>query len=127
MKIKQWWWLASVLLMAQAATGDELTFGSCQGTVTTEYLQRADEADIKATVENPDCGASLGSYIVEATIKADGATETEKLRFEETWQRDDDQPVIIEKRYPIGDDVELKRIRIRKVACTCSEAPSDAE
>ena len=51
----------------------------------------------------------------------------EKLRFEETWQRDNDQPVIIEKRYPIGDDVELKRIRIRKVACACSEAPSEAE
>ncbi len=121
MKTRHWSWLASILLVMQTATGEELTFGSCQASISFTYLQRAAEADVKATVENEDCAASSGSYVVQLTIKADGAMETEKLRFEESWQRDNDRPVVVEKRYPIGGNVDLVRVRIRKLTCRCAD------
>jgi hypothetical protein len=123
------WWLTGILLATQAsaAAGEEFVFGGCESTASIEYFQRGAEADIKATVENPDCAASSGSFVVEITIRADGATESTKLRFAEQWQRDDDAPVVIERRYPIGDDVDLLRARIRKLACRCSDDSPDTE
>lgn len=116
------WWLTGILLAAHASTmaGEEIVFGGCEATGTIEYFQRGAEADVKAAVENPDCAASSGSFVVEITIRADGATERVKLRFEEQWERDNDAPVIIERRYPIGDDVDLLRVRVRNLSCDCA-------
>jgi hypothetical protein len=72
-------------------------------------------------VENPNCAKSSGSFVVEVTIKADGENEPEKLRFEETWERDGAHPVVLQRRYAIGDGVQLMRIRIRRLTCSCDE------
>jgi hypothetical protein len=135
MKTGYRWFLAGTLLAMQgsATAGEELVFGGCEASASMEYFQRGAEADVKAKVDNADCAASSGSFVVEVTIRADGETESVKLRFEEEWHRDDDAPVDVERRYPIGDDVDLLRVRIRKLSCDCAAddtspaSPPDAQ
>jgi hypothetical protein len=98
----------------------------CTASASIAYLQRGAEADVEVTIENNDCAASTGTYAIEATIKADNADAPEKLTFPETWSRGDDQPVFVARRYPIGDDVDLLRLKIRKLRCTCAEAAEPA-
>lgn len=129
MKIRYRRWPAAIFLATcvSATAGEELVFGGCEASASIEYFQRGAEADVKAAVENPDCAASSGRFVVEITVRADGATENAKLRFEEQWQRDDDAPVLSERRYPIGDNVDLLRVRIRKLSCSCADVSSDTE
>jgi hypothetical protein len=101
----------------------------CEATAVLEYFQRGGEAEVEATIENPDCAASSGEFIIETTVRADGQMDSNKLSFPETWSRDDEDPVVITKRYPIGDNVDLMRVKVRKLRCECSKeaAKSDAD
>ena len=101
----------------------------CEATAVLEYFQRGGEAEVEATIENHDCAASSGEFTIETTVRADGQMDSEKLSFPETWSRDDEDPVVITKRYPIGDNVDLMRVKVRKLRCECSKetAESDAD
>jgi hypothetical protein len=105
---------------AVAAAAEEYASQTCTATAAFDYFQRGAEAQVEARIDNPHCAASSGSFIVEITIKADNADAAEKLRFEEAWDRSDDQTIVFARRYPIGDDVDLLRIRIRKLSCDCA-------
>ncbi len=100
---------------------------ACEATAALEYFQRGTEADVETTIENVDCEASSGTFTIEATVRADGQKDSAKLSFPETWSRDTDEPVEISKRYPIGDNVDLLRVKVRKLRCECSEETADAE
>jgi len=97
----------------------------CVASASFEYLQRGAEAEVEARIENDDCAASSGEFVVEAMIRADGIDEAEKLKFPETWSRDDDASIVLTRRYSIGDNVDLLRIRIRKLSCTCNVAAEE--
>jgi len=98
----------------------------CASTASVDYFQRGAEAELEATIDNHDCAASSGEFVVEVTIRADGTDASEKLKFPETWSRDDDSSVIVKRRYPIGDDTDLLRVKVRKMRCTCDEAEEPA-
>lgn len=92
----------------------------CSATASVDYFQRGPEAEIEATIDNPDCAASSGDFVIEVTVRADGADESNKLKFPESWSREDDASVVMTRRYPIGDDTDLLRIKIRKMRCSCA-------
>lgn len=104
-----------------ASAAEEIVTQRCGASVALDYFQRGAEAEAEMSVDTLDCAAASGSFVVEVTIRADDADGPEKLAFEESWSRDDNKPVSMKRKYAIGDDVQLLRIRIRKVACSCDE------
>jgi len=120
--------LAIAAVLGLPAQAEENTLPSrCEATATFEYTQRGHEAHADFEIENPDCAASSGDFEVELRIRTDGNDIPEKLRFSEPWQRDDDAPVMISKRYPIGDNADLLRVRIRKLSCECTAADTEED
>jgi hypothetical protein len=111
--------LAAIAWSAPALADEEVASRDCTATVSINYFQRGHEAQVEMRVDNEYCAASKGSFVIEATTRKDGADDAEKLKFPETWQRDDDATVEMTKRYPIGDNVDLLRIRVRKLTCSC--------
>lgn len=99
--------------------------GICQATAQMDYFQRGAEAQVETSIDTQDCSASSGNFVVRLTIRADGDQESKVLNFEETWERNDDAPVKSVRRYPIGDDVDLLRVRTRNLSCTCAEESAE--
>lgn len=94
----------------------------CAAAIEVEYSQRNTVAGVTGTIDTKDCAAASGEYRVVVSVRNE-ALELTTLEFEETWQRLDAQPVIFKKDYPIGDGVELVRVRARPVSCTCAGSP----
>ena len=99
----------------------------CQATASMDYFQRGAEAQVETSIDTDECGPAEGTYIVKITVRGDGDEEPRVLDFEETWERGDDMPVESMKRYPIGDDVDLLRVKTRKLSCTCREVSDGKE
>lgn len=92
----------------------------CSAVISLSYAQRDTYANVEGELNNMVCGASSGDYILAVSIRdATGATRT--LDFTEVWQRQDSQKVVFEMDYPIGKDVDLLRVRPRRINCTCTE------
>lgn len=91
----------------------------CETRIDLEYDQRDTIARVKGVLENDTCAASSGDYEVEVLIKDENG-EVQTFVFSESWQRDDDRPVAIAADYPIGENVELIRLRSQRLRCTCS-------
>lgn len=100
--------------------------GMCQATASLDYFQRGAEAQVETSIDTDDCGAAKGDYVVKLTIRADGDQESKVLTFDETWERSEDTPVETMRRYPIGDGVDLLRVKTRKLSCTCTGAGEDS-
>jgi len=94
----------------------------CSALIEVEYSQRDTVAGVTGTIDTKDCAAANGEYKVVVSVRNE-ALELTTLEFVETWQRLDAQPVIFEKDFPIGDDVDLLRVRTRSVNCACAESP----
>jgi hypothetical protein len=99
----------------------------CEASASLVYFQRGAEAEVETTIENFDCAASSGEFTIETTVRADGQMDSDKLSFSETWSRDNNESVVITKRYPIGDDVDLSRVKVRKLRCECSEEATEPD
>ena len=93
----------------------------CQALASLEYFQRGAEAEVETRIHTDDCGAASGGYVVNITVRGDDDKEPRILRFEESWERSDDGPVETLRRYPIGDDVDLLRLKSRKLSCECAD------
>lgn len=100
--------------------------GMCQATASLDYFQRGPEAQVETSIDTDDCAAAKGDYVVKLTIRADGDQESKVLTFDETWERSEDTPVETMRRYPIGDGVDLLRVKTRKLSCTCTDAGEDS-
>ena len=99
----------------------------CALRIGLEYYQKNTDANVRSTVSNETCGASEGSYVLRIRFRRDSG-ESEQVEFEETWSRDDDSDVVIEKLYPVGSDLQVTRISTSRLKCTCAEpAESPAE
>lgn len=99
----------------------------CSAVVDMEYYQSNAFARVRGELRNEDCAASNGQYTVFARIRTQEG-EIETLEFEETWQREDDQSIELDTRYPIGENVELMRLNTRRMVCRCDQEtePVDA-
>lgn len=92
----------------------------CQAKLWVEYTQRNTLADYNGQIENKDCGASSGSYTISVRYR-DETGEVRAIETKHQWQRDDDQPVEFAGQQSIGENVDLIRVRGRKVQCVCAE------
>jgi hypothetical protein len=97
----------------------DVVIANCEATILFEYSQRGSNARVSGEIENPTCAASEGSFTVSLRTSNDNFEQT-TLDFEESWQRDDDQPVAFSRDYPIGDNVDLIRVRTSKAVCKCT-------
>lgn len=96
----------------------------CVATATLDYFQRGDEAQVETSIDTEDCSAASGSYIVKLTIRSDTDGKQTVLDVEESWERTEVAPVESMRRYLIGDGMELRKVRVRKLSCTCAEDDS---
>lgn len=92
----------------------------CKVNVTVDYLQRNNIAHVESVVTNNDCGASSGTYVIALRF-LDESQSSQEIEFKESWQRTDEQSLTLVKEYPIGDNVDLRRVRAKNLSCTCVE------
>jgi len=96
----------------------------CESHVELEYFQRDTLARVTGVIDNETCAASSGTFEIEARVQgADDLRET--LVFDQSWERDDDQPVEFSAEYPIGENVDLIRVRSRGLRCLCTSTDDD--
>ena len=98
----------------------EYNTDACKADLRLEYFQKGADAHVKSTLSNEECGASSGDYTVRVQYK-DSEGESQQVEFEEIWMRSDDADVISEKDYPVGDNIDIVRVKSRKLSCRCEE------
>ena len=108
-------------LLANAVPAASPT-AACEAVLSLVYDQRNTTAHVEGTIENTTCAASSGDYALGITVK-DAKDELQTLEFTEKWQRNDDKTISFKKLYPIGENVDLRRVTPRKVRCVCTVAP----
>src|SRR5262245_56086310 len=100
----------------------------CAAGIELAYTQRDTAVSVEGTLQNKDCAASSGAYTVAISIRNE-KDELTTVEFPESWQRQDDQPVKVIGTYPIGENVDVVRVRPVRLRCTCAdpaEQTSDA-
>jgi len=96
----------------------------CQANASIEYVQNDDVANVSGEIKNEDCAASGGEFTINVRYR-DSDGELQDINFAEIWQREDDRPIAFEREYLIGKNVDLIRVRTRKLNCTCAEIPGE--
>jgi len=91
----------------------------CSARVEIEYNQRNTVAWTAGTIDTRDCAAASGVYTIAVQYR-DEQGEIHTVEQQERWGRNDDQPVHFEGEYTIGENVDLIRVRTRKVRCECA-------
>jgi len=92
----------------------------CAATIELSYTQRDTMVSVEGTLENKVCAASSGDYTLAVSIRNENQ-EVTTVEFPQAWQRQDDQPVKFAGTYPIGENVDLVRVRPVRVRCTCAD------
>jgi len=100
------------------AVEQTLASNACKAELEIEYYQKGSSAHVESTLTNEDCGASSGSYVIQVRYRG-ADRQTRSKEFAEPWERTDTAPVLVEKDYFIADDVDIIRVRSRKLNCTC--------
>ena len=96
----------------------------CKSSTSIEYQQRNNVAHVTGEISVDGCTIATGEYTVSIRIRNDSG-ETQNTEFQETWTRNDDQPIMFAKDYPIGDNVDLIRARVRHSSCICNDTETD--
>jgi uncharacterized protein YfcZ (UPF0381/DUF406 family) len=102
----------------------QLNTRNCSAQIDLQYSQRNTIARVLGKLTNESCAASSGQYVIAARIRNENG-EFETLEFDETWQRDDDQPVMLTADYAIGENAELIRLSSRRILCRCADVQRD--
>ena len=93
---------------------------TCAATVDFEYQQNNTVAHVAGAIENTQCAASSGDYVLAVTIR-DANGEVSTLEFPQEWARKDAESVKFTFDLPIGPNVDLTNVRTRRLRCTCAE------
>lgn len=93
----------------------------CAAVIALEYTQRDTVVDVAGTISIEDCAACSGEYEIRVGVK-DEAGGVKTLKFAETWERHDDQPIAFSGQYSIGPNLEVVRTRAVQLRCTCVAA-----
>ena len=94
----------------------------CAATIEVAYTQRDIDVGVEGTIAHNTCGASSGDYKLVVSVR-DQNGELKTLEFLESWQRQDGQPVKFSGIYPIGENVDVVRVRTVQLRCTCADVP----
>ena len=94
----------------------------CAVTIEVAYTQRDTSVGVEGTVANGVCGASSGDYKLVVILRNENG-EMQTLEFIESWQREDNQPLKFSGAYPIGENVEVVRVRPVQLRCSCADVP----
>lgn len=97
----------------------------CEAKLNIEYFQSGDNAEVSSTLTNSECDASFGSYTVQLRYRGE-SDELETVDYDETWKRDDTEPVVAKRQYFIGENVDLVRVKSRSLTCTCVDEAAEA-
>jgi hypothetical protein len=97
----------------------------CQAEVSLSYAQQNTVASVEGKIENTTCGASSGNLVLSVRTANEGGEQSTQ-EFSQTWMREDDQPVTFSAEYPIGENVDLVRVRALRLRCTCAVGPQAA-
>ena len=81
---------------------------------------------VPGTIAHNTCAASGGDYKLVVSVRNENR-ELQTLEFFESWQRQDDQPVKFSGVYPIGENVDVVRVRTVQLRCTCADTPVSVE
>ena len=95
----------------------------CKASVWVEYSQYDTEAHYNGEISNEECGPSSGTYTIAVRYR-DESGQVHATEIENIWQRADDRTVIIEGKHSIGANVDLIRVRARKIQCVCANNES---
>jgi hypothetical protein len=95
---------------------------ACAATAEFEYQQRDTVAHVTGAIENTQCAASSGDYVLAVTFH-DAKGELTTVEFPQEWARSDAEPVKFTHDLPIGPNVDLQNVRTRRLRCTCTEPP----
>jgi hypothetical protein len=98
----------------------------CEARVSLTYFQKNTVAVVESALNDSDCGASGGEYMVLVRF-GDENNELQSLEYPETWHRDDDQEIKSVKEYLIGDNVDLVSVRPRRLRCVCDKTATAQE
>ena len=94
----------------------------CQASVSLSYLQKNTLASVEGEIKNETCAASSGEVVLSVRTANEGGDQATQ-EYRQPWMRDDDQPVSFSAEYPIGENMDLVRVRALRVQCTCAELP----
>lgn len=106
-------------------TKTEFATDACMASLEIEYYQKGASAHVETELSNDNCAASSGSYVIQVRYRdADGVNQSKD--FEETWERSDANSIVIKKDYFVADNIDILRVRSRKLDCICTpvETPS---
>ena len=102
----------------------EIKIIPCQATISLGYYQRNTLARVETSIENKSCIVGAGSLEINATVRDENGN-TATLAFPEQWQQNGDTKMEFVRDYPIGENVELLRVRSSKIKCDCSQSIND--
>lgn len=96
----------------------------CHVSVNIDYLRKNTDVIVNMALDNPDCAASSGSYAVAVKFR-DENNNSQTVEYEETWQREDDQPLQKRQSYYVGENVDVINARVKRPSCVCAAIPSE--
>ena len=96
----------------------------CHVSVNIDYLQKNTDVIVNMSLDNPDCAASSGSYAVAVKFR-DDENNSQTVEYEETWQREDNQPLQKRQSYYVGENVDVINARVKRPNCICAAIPSE--
>lgn len=103
----------------------EYVTNACEARLEVEYYQKGDSVHVETELRNDQCGASSGSYALEVRYRGDDG-EIQTVEFEEVWERSDAAPITQGKDYYVAENVDVMRVRSRRLRCECASAPDEA-
>ncbi len=110
---------AEIRTVVQAET--EFATNACMANIEIEYYQKNSMAHVETELNNDNCAASSGTYVIQVRYK-DAAGEQLTKDFEESWERSDAEAIVGEKDYFVADNIDILRVRSRKLSCICASA-----
>ncbi len=103
----------------------EYVTNACEARLEVSYYQKGDSVHVETELSNDQCGASSGSYALEVRYRGDDG-ETRSVEFEELWERSDAEPITLGKDYYVAENIDVLRVRSRRLRCECASAPDEA-
>lgn len=96
----------------------------CQAELALEWYQKGPSVHVESELSNDTCGASSGSLVIRVFYR-DEDGETVSADFPETWQRANDAPILLERDYYLAENIDVLRVRTRKLRCVCAAPEAD--
>ncbi len=115
----------SAEIRIQIEAEHEYMTNACEARLEIEYYQAGDSVHVETELNNDQCAASSGSYTLQVRYRGDDG-EVQTVEFDELWERSDAEPVKLIKDYFVAENVDIMRVRSRRLRCECASVPDEA-